>query len=96
MPAQTGQLLSLAEMEFPKRLSTLRKELGLTQDALSEAPGIHVVQKSSPPWLHVHLSTQHVEARRRRGSPGVPLVVPGHGTVSATRPDGAASPSHDR
>ena len=34
----------LATMEFPDRLSTLRKERNLTQKALSDAVGVHVTQ----------------------------------------------------
>jgi transcriptional regulator with XRE-family HTH domain len=34
----------LAGMEFPQRLATLRKDRGLTQQALADAVGVHVTQ----------------------------------------------------
>lgn len=34
----------LADMEFPERLATLRKERGLTQQALADLVGVHVSQ----------------------------------------------------
>jgi len=38
------ELLSVLIMGFGKRLLTLRKEKGLTQQALSDKSGVHVVQ----------------------------------------------------
>ena len=37
----------LLVMDFPERLAALRKERGLTQRALSELVGIHVVQSAT-------------------------------------------------
>jgi transcriptional regulator with XRE-family HTH domain len=41
MPAA---LIAALDMDFPERLSALRKERGLTQQALAERVGIHVSQ----------------------------------------------------
>ena len=41
MPAA---LIAALDMDFPERLATLRKERGLTQQALAERVGIHVSQ----------------------------------------------------
>jgi len=37
-------------MTFPKRLSRIRKEQGLTQQALAEATGVHVTQIQRYEW----------------------------------------------
>jgi transcriptional regulator with XRE-family HTH domain len=37
-------VIAIEDMSFPERLSTLRKERGLTQQALSERVGVHVTQ----------------------------------------------------
>lgn len=41
MPAA---LIAALDMDFPERLATIRKERGLTQQALAERVGIHVSQ----------------------------------------------------
>src|SRR5436309_493618 len=41
MPAA---LIAALDMDFPERLATLRKDKGLTQQALAERAGIHVSQ----------------------------------------------------
>lgn len=38
------------EMTFPKRLARIRKEQGLTQQALAEATGVHVTQIQRYEW----------------------------------------------
>jgi transcriptional regulator with XRE-family HTH domain len=40
----TAALIAAITMDFPERLATLRKEQGLTQNALAERVGIHVSQ----------------------------------------------------
>ena len=35
---------ALTEMEFPQRLATIRKQKGLTQQALADMVGVHVTQ----------------------------------------------------
>jgi transcriptional regulator with XRE-family HTH domain len=37
-------VIAIEDMSFPQRLATLRKERGLTQQALAERVGIHVTQ----------------------------------------------------
>ena len=38
------------EMTFPKRLARIRKESGLTQQALADATGVHVTQIQRYEW----------------------------------------------
>jgi transcriptional regulator with XRE-family HTH domain len=40
----TGALIVTLDMDFPQRLAAIRKERGLTQQALAERVGIHVSQ----------------------------------------------------
>jgi len=41
---ETGHSALLLAMDFPDRLATLRKDKGLTQQALADQVGVHVVQ----------------------------------------------------
>jgi len=40
----TPTVIAIEDMSFPGRLTTLRKERGLTQQALAERVGVHVTQ----------------------------------------------------
>ena len=43
-PGETPRTLALAAMPFPERLTTLRKQRHLTQQALADLAGLHVSQ----------------------------------------------------
>jgi len=43
-PHPTDTVVALAAMEFPERLATLRRQKGMTGQALADAVGIHVTQ----------------------------------------------------
>jgi transcriptional regulator with XRE-family HTH domain len=44
------ELTRYFEMTFPKRLARIRKERGLTQQALADATGVHVTQIQRYEW----------------------------------------------
>lgn len=44
MSSQAPSVLSLPQVDFSERLLSLRKQRGMTQQALADASGIHVVQ----------------------------------------------------